>query len=114
LVNACGAKHTADFMPSNTHLICKFAEGKKYEKALEWCKKYDIKVVNPQWLYDVIHTWTCVDTSLDKYTVKDTLRRKFMLSECTPAQRDEFYGTILRLGGKRKRGRKKVKEIRLI
>eukprot|EP00026_Physarum_polycephalum_P002566 Phypoly_transcript_02573.p1 GENE.Phypoly_transcript_02573~~Phypoly_transcript_02573.p1 ORF type:complete len:869 (+),score=165.71 Phypoly_transcript_02573:89-2695(+) len=99
LISASGAIHSGDFKQHNTHLICKYAEGKKYEKALEWRETNNVKIVNTQWILDTVARWQCADPDLEKYTVKNTLKRTCMLSGFTPTQRNELSASILALGG---------------
>jgi len=49
LIETLGATYTANLKPQNTHLICKEAEGPKFDKAIEW----KLHVVNVEWLYHV-------------------------------------------------------------
>ncbi|KAI8853746.1 BRCT domain-containing protein [Chytridium lagenaria] len=46
LLGRIGASYTEDLTTDNTHLVCTFARGPKYEKALEW----NIPAVSPEFL----------------------------------------------------------------
>ncbi|KAI9324601.1 BRCT domain-containing protein [Zopfochytrium polystomum] len=46
LLSRVGARYTDDLSTDNTHLVCTFARGPKYEKALEW----NIPAVSPEFL----------------------------------------------------------------
>jgi hypothetical protein len=50
LIRSVGACYTEAMRPNNTHLICKTANGQKYEKAIEW----KIHIVSQEWLFHVI------------------------------------------------------------
>jgi Fe2+ transport system protein FeoA len=49
LIETLGATYTANLKPNNTHLICKEANGPKYDKAMEW----NLHVVTVEWLHHV-------------------------------------------------------------
>jgi hypothetical protein len=46
MMKRMGAKYTEDLTTDNTHLVCSFARGPKYEKAVEW----NIPAVSPEFL----------------------------------------------------------------
>ncbi|KAJ3316350.1 Chitin synthase, class 5 [Blyttiomyces sp. JEL0837] len=46
LLTRIGARYSDDLSTDNTHLVCTFARGPKYEKALEW----NIPAVSPEFL----------------------------------------------------------------
>eukprot|EP00804_Cyclotella_cryptica_P020779 CCRYP_016605-RA/>CCRYP_016605-RA protein AED:0.00 eAED:0.00 QI:19/1/1/1/1/1/2/1011/561 len=50
MLHEIGAGYTDNLTSKNTHLICKHATGKKYEKACEW----GLHVVSVEWLYHVM------------------------------------------------------------
>lgn len=50
MLQEIGAGYTDNLTSKNTHLICKYAVGKKYEKACEW----GLHVVSVEWLYHVM------------------------------------------------------------
>jgi topoisomerase (DNA) II binding protein 1 len=50
MIREVGAEYTDNLKSKNTHLICKEASGKKYEKACEW----GLHVVSVDWLYHVV------------------------------------------------------------
>lgn len=50
LIRAVGASYTENMKPSNSHLICRQAQGPKYEKAIEW----NLYIVSIEWLYHVV------------------------------------------------------------
>jgi hypothetical protein len=49
----------------NTHLLCKYTEGKKWEMAIEWG---NINIVNAKWIEDAVKTWTLCKYDDPKYT----------------------------------------------
>jgi hypothetical protein len=50
MLREIGAQYTDNLKSKNTHLICKEASGKKYEKACEW----GMHVVSVEWLYHIV------------------------------------------------------------
>lgn len=50
MLKAIGAEYTDNLKSKNTHLICKDASGKKYEKACEW----GLHVISVEWLHHVV------------------------------------------------------------
>eukprot|EP01080_Neovahlkampfia_damariscottae_P001565 gene1565-12690_t len=58
LIRSSGAKYSGSLSKKeNTHLICKYPEGEKFRRALEW----DISVVNERWLFSCIEHWDRID-----------------------------------------------------
>ncbi|KAL7483753.1 hypothetical protein ACHAW6_009394 [Cyclotella cf. meneghiniana] len=64
MLKEIGAGYTDNLTAKNTHLICKDAAGKKYEKACEW----GLHVVSVEWLYHVM-----------RYGYKEGCEREFSL-----------------------------------
>eukprot|EP00794_Sanderia_malayensis_P016834 gene16833-18532_t len=65
IVSILGATYTGYFTQAHTHLICKRAEGPKYEKAIEW----GISIVNAKWLGDMLQAGQAFPcTGLARYT----------------------------------------------
>jgi DNA replication regulator DPB11 len=98
LVKNNGAEYHGDLTKKVTHLIASTAGGKKYEHARRW----DIKTVGPEWLFDSIERGMVLDDSLYSPTL---------------APEDRGKGAWTRLpnesvaAGKRKRGEEKAAEI---
>lgn len=64
MLREIGAEYTDNLKSKNTHLICKDASGKKYEKACEW----GLHVISVDWLYHVV-----------RYGYRDGCERHFSL-----------------------------------
>ena len=66
MLKEIGGEYTDNLKSKNTHLICKDATGKKYEKACEW----GLHVVSIDWLYHVIRYGYVEGCELDFSFVK--------------------------------------------
>jgi hypothetical protein len=95
LIHMAGATFTAELSRGiNTHLLCKYAEGKKWEKANQWG---DIKIVSHRWISDCIQSWSRKN-EVD-YGEIVPQKKYFMLSNIRKSLKLALQDWIAKLGG---------------
>ena len=72
LIALAGGLFTANFSRSNSYLICKTKEGRKYEKAVQW----NIPRCSTKWLEATVSNWSVQPHLMRAYRIPDSMAPK--------------------------------------
>lgn len=106
LIALAGGLFTPHFSRSNSYLICKTKEGKKYEKAVQW----NIPRCSAKWLEATVANWSVQPRLMRAYRIPDSIEPRisactaasitFTITNVPPEKRGAIRAALLELGAR--------------